>query len=246
MSGVKGCQVRIAVDGLDLSTQSTAATLNFNVTAVDYNTFQVCSTQRFPILSDGVLDHTGLFTAPDPGYLEREMQSRLGSDTDSIVSLILGTSLPIPVAYSLKAAWNAQLKLEAPITQLITAQGKWLLRNVEMYRLYQAYYGPASATGGLAYIDVGSFSGKNGKLILHVLGITGTATNASVIIETSNATNFSSPTTLGTFTFSAVGAQSAVFTNKSGRYIRANVSSLGGATALSLLALAGVQTVTYS
>jgi hypothetical protein len=53
-----------------------------------------------------------------------------------------------------------------------------------------------------------------------------------------------SPTTHGTFTFSAVGGTALTWSGATGRYIRLNCTSLGGATSFVVTGAAGVTGVT--
>jgi len=76
-----------------------------------------------------------------------------------------------------------------------------------------------------------------------VQDIGGTATNAAIKVQSDSASNFSGVADEATFTFSAVGAYQATLSGTVGRYVRANVTSLGGAddlTFLMIVALAGV------
>jgi hypothetical protein len=75
--------------------------------------------------------------------------------------------------------------------------------------------------------------------------ITGTATNASIVLQSDDNTGFSTPGTECTFTFSAVGGYEQAISGTVDRYVRLNCSSMGGATSFVVVCVAAVSGVTY-
>ena len=241
---IKACHVRVLVDGVDLSTQSNSAVLSMDVGAIDFSTFQVCTIQRQPIAANAVLEHAGYFHVPNAGYIEKEMYDRLADNDDSLISLVLGTNLVVPVAYFFTTGWNGNLKIDAPIKNLLTVQGRWNVRNVPMRRGYQIFYGRVTSTGGQTGVDFTAFTSKECIVGIHILDIEGTATDAEIIVQSSAASNFTSPTTLLSHEFDAESFETATVTG-TGRYIRAKVVTLGGADAITFAVVCGVQSLTY-
>lgn len=246
MTPIRGCQTKILIDEWDLSGQSNSVNLTADVAVLDYVTFQNCFQQRIPGLPMSAIQHNGYFSGPGAGEMEEELHARLGSGNDVIVGVILGTSLAAPVGYVLPTSFGQQLRINAPVAELITVDGAWAGgSNNQLRRGLQLPLGTAvAATGAQTGIDFGAAGSAGGKAYLFVTGIAGSATNAAILIESASASNFSGAATEGTFTFSGVGAYEISLSGTIGRHIRANVSDLGGATSLTFLIVVCVEGVT--
>ncbi|WP_230685363.1 hypothetical protein, partial [Streptococcus pneumoniae] len=84
---------------------------------------------------------------------------------------------------------------------LITANGSWF-DGTGIKRGLQVYRGTISATGTTTYIDTGAVGSAGGYAWIWITAVTGTATNATILIQSDDNTGFSSPATEATFTFS--------------------------------------------
>lgn len=241
---IKACYTQIIVDRWALSGYSNNAELEVVSNAIEYNVFQTCTTQSLPDEPASKLTHSGYFSAPTTGHLEQAMHARLADAGDAQVSLILGTNQTIPVGYVLEGAYNAQLKIEGKAKSLITVAGLWQARDVQLYRGYQLWTGVISATGAKTGIDFGSAGAAGGRAWIHITNITGTATGAEIDVESDDNSGFTTATSRGTFTFSAVGTE-AIALATAERYLRINATSLGGATSYNVTVVAGVSGITY-
>lgn len=248
---VKGYQTRILVDGYDFSGVSNVAQMACAVGALEYSVFQTAGVLRLPGAAAATLEHRGYYNGKVDGTLEKELYDRLGTTDAVYTTLVLDTAGAIPVAYTLANTWNGQLTLAAPVKELLTVAGQWQGADRRMYRGYQLYRGTISATGAQDYIDFGAAGAVGGVAHLHVTAVVGTATNATITVQCDDNTGFTSPTTLGTFTFSGnatTGLQALQLSLGAGvvdRYVRINCTSLGGATSFTVAAVAGVSGVTY-
>ena len=103
--------------------------------------------------------------------------------------------------------------------------------------------GVVSATGNQTAIDFAAAGSAGGDVFVFVQAITGAATNASIKVQ-SATTQAGTYADEATVTFSAVGAYSAAMTGAVSRWLRVNVASMGGATAITLAVVACVDGVT--
>lgn len=241
---VKGYATRIIVDGYDFSGVSNEIKINADNQPFEYYVFQQAAAQVLGNIVKGEIEHNGYFNGAAAGTLEKELYSRLGAISTVKVAGVIGTDQAIPVAYVIDSTYNNQLSIKSPVKDLITVMGKWPTLTGQMWRGYQLYQGTVTGTGSQAAIDLGAIPASTGKAWLFVTGIGGTASNASIVVQTATAAGFGSPTTRATFTFSAIGAAVADLA-AGNRYARINVASMGGATSLTVCAIAGYSGLQY-
>jgi hypothetical protein len=130
---------------------------------------------------------------------------------------------------------------------LMTLNGEWP-QGEGLVRGLRVWSGTISATGAQtspAYIDLGAVGTAGGYAWLFVRAITGTATNASVLLQSDDNTGFTSAGTEGTFTFSSTGVVEVALSGTVDRYVRLSTSSMGGATNFAVTAIVAVSGVTY-
>lgn len=245
---VKGCRTRILVGGVDLSGDTNTVGVNIQGRAIDYGVLQDCDQRRLPLSPQTQIEHNGYFTGPTAGKIEAELYTYLGSTTGVVVSTVYDTAGSIPFAYSLDAAYNNRLAINAQVAQLLTVAGNWSLlksSGAKVYRSYQIFGGTISSTGAQTGIDFGAAGSAGGKAFIHVTAITGSATNAAVKIQSDTDSNFGTAADEGNTTFSAVGCYEISLSGTVNRYVRLNCTSLGGATNFTAYALVGLADVTY-
>lgn len=244
---VRGCQTKILIDEWDLSGDSNSVNLTADVAVLDYVTFQNCFQQRLPGLPMSSIAHTGYFSGPGAGEMEEELHARLGSGNDVIVGIILGTALTAPVGYCLRTAFNQQLRLNAPVAELITVDGNWSGNTAEgLQRGLQVALATAEdSTGAVGSgADFGAAGSAGGRVFVFVQDIGGTATDAVIKLQSDSDSNFGTAADEATITFSAVGGYSAALSGTVNRYLRAYIDDLGGADDISFVMVACVAGVT--
>ncbi len=229
---VKGSDVRIFVDEFDFSGSSSSVEINAAVGVLDYPVLNSATEVTEPGTSMASISHNGYMTGAAAGSLEPEMYDRLGTG-DADVSVILGVSATIPIGYVVADTYADSLNVNMPVKELITITGKWAASDV-FRRGVALPLTAVTATGAQTGYDSTATGSAGGFAVLHITSITGTATSATVTVQGAAASNFASPTTLATLTFSAVGSQQATWSGATGRYLRFNVTSLGGATGFSI------------
>ncbi len=240
---VKACNTKVLVDEFDFSGESSGVVLDGTVNAITYNVLQTCADLVIPTSPALALQHNGYYTGPDAGKLERELYDRLGTSSAVYVAALFGTGGTVVPAYVMDQTWGQQLKLEMPVDGLLTVNGNWPNGNEAVHRGYVVYDGTLSATGGQASVDFGAQGTAGGRAYVFVQSITGTASGATIDIESS--ADDSTFLVEGTATFSAVGVQVVNLTGTVDRYIRANCTSLGGATSFRVVVIVAISGVTY-
>ncbi len=232
---------RILVDQFDFSGKTKGITLGLSKEAIEAPTLQAADRVLVPDQGGmGVLDLNGYFGGVGAGELEQELQARLDSEADCIVSALFDTRAAGNPAYVQPTTWQKQLTLDGA-DKLLTVKGAW--EDFTQRGLCMADFYFTGASDG-AVIDMGATGAAGGWAVIHVTVIAGTATNATFTVRSAAAVGFGTPTTHGTFTVSAVGAQRLTFAGAVGRYMRFACSSIGGATGIDVKAIFGVSGVT--
>jgi hypothetical protein len=245
---VKGCRTRILVGGVDLSGDTNTVGVNIQGRAIDYGVLQDCDQRRLPLSPAGSIEQNGYYTGPSAGKIEAELNTYLGSTTGVHVACIYDTAGSVPFAYVQSKAYNSKLAIKGQTGQLLTVAGLWptlKASGARMYRGYQVFGGAVTATGAVTGIDFGAAGSAGGKAFVFVTSITGSASSAAIKIQSDSSDTHGTTSDEGTATFSAVGCQEVSLSGTVNRYIRANVSSLGGATGFTFYAIVCLDGVTY-
>jgi hypothetical protein len=238
-------QTKILIDQYDFSGQTNGVTIEIPVGVLEYMVLQTTAAKKLPSFPTPNIVHGGFYDGPASGQMYDAFDDRLGSANDVTVGVILGTSETIPVGYVLPTSWGQQLKIAAPANGLITLSGAWPSGTSRLYRGYQAFYGTISATGAQTGIDFSVAGSAGGIAYLFVQAVTGSASSATIKVQSDSASNFATAADEGTFTFSAVGAFSLALSGAVNRYVRLNCTSLGGATNFTVLAVVCLDGVTF-
>jgi len=238
----KGVHTKLLVDEFDFSGDTAGFQVAVSMTEEECTTLGSQAAEYEPILPGLKIEHNGYVSGvDDPGTLEAELASRLGVP-GSFVAALFGTHEAACPAY-VQETFGAQMSIQAPATSLITLNGTWGMGRGG-YRGIRIFSGTISATGAQAAVDLGSAGSAGGKAFLFVQGITGSATNAAISVQSATAQAGTSADE-GTFTFSALGAYAVNLSGTVNRWLRLNATSLGGATNLTVVGIACVRGVTY-
>ncbi len=228
-----------ALTGLSNSVQ-----IGVNVGVLDTTPFGVDAMTSIPNLPASTIEHGGYFTTPDAGALERSIYDELGGAGDVVLAILLGTNVAACPAYVLPTAWGGQLTLSSAIATVLQVAGTWQAGATTVLRRgLRVFSGTISATGETDSVDLGAAGSAGGDAYLFVQAIAGTATGATVDVE-SSATEGGVYASEGTFTFSAVGSVAIALTGTVNRWVRLNATSLGGATSFAVVGIVGVNGVT--
>lgn len=243
---IKGYNSKILLDQYDLSGATNGWTLNTEVKSLDHAVLQNAGQLRLPGLAMASVEHHGYYNGPSASNLEYELNTRLGSSSTIRLAVIAGTGQTTPVAYVLNSTWNQQLKYKAVTEGLLEIDGNWPVGSEKMVRGYVVVSATTvSATGAIANIDFGAGGTAGGKAFLQVQTITGSATNATIKVQSDTDSGFATVADEGTFTFSAVGMYQIDLSGTVDRYVRLNCTSKGGATSFLVIGIVALSGVTY-
>lgn len=231
---------KILIDQFDFSGDSNVATVDTSAKALDVTAFQADAVRQIPGLPTGMLAHGGYYTGPDAGDIEAEMQSRQGDAGSAYVGVLFGTNEAACPAYIAPTTWGQMLKLNMPMDGVLTLNGEWpapsgLRRGL---RLSDAVI---TATGAGATVDLVAGGSAGGTLFLFVQATNGQNTIVAVEHSANGSTGWASKVT---GEIDAEGVVVAAFTGSINRYVRINVTSLGTATSVQLIAILAVTDVT--
>lgn len=248
MPGTKGRWSRLWVDDWDLSTKTASADVELSMSSEEVTAFQSTGKEFITTDPDSKISITGYVSsiAADTGGLEEELQERFAAANTSLVGLMLADSATgdagMPT-YVLPATSADAMKITAPAKGVMGLDGNFGAGSYGHKRGVCLWYGAVSATGNKTGIDFLAAGSTGGDVYVWVQSITGSATNASVKVQ--------SATTLGgtytdeaTVTFSAKGGFTAAMSGSVSQFLRVNISSMGGATAFTIAVVACVNGVT--
>lgn len=243
---VRGRWTRLLVNQYDFSGVSNSLEVALNVEREDATVFQSTAVESVAVMTSGTITQNGYLTDVVAGTFEATMQNALANNTPLYVGALFGTDADPCPGYVARLTDISGLTISSPADGLMTVQGEWT-QGSGILRGYRIYSGSVTATGVTSpVIDMGGEGSAGGRAWLFVQSITGSATNATISVITSQVSNnWNSPTSEGTFTFSAVGGYELALNVSVFRYMRLNVTSLGGSTGLQFAVVAAVSGVTY-
>ena len=235
---------RIVVDGHKISSETNKAVIKIESDTTEITTFE--STAKAYIVNAPKLgiDLGGYLTAStDADTFDAISHGALSVPVtvtvvkSAVAAMLGGLSYTIPNANAITLSHDVQV---AGVMQL---QASWGGADA-MVRGRCVYGGAAlAATGATTATDTGAQGTNGGIAYVHVTGITGTATNAEIDIE-SASTQGGSYSSEGTATFSDIGVYPITLTGTIDRWLRINVTDLGGADDVTVTAVVVVWGVT--
>ena len=249
MSGTKGRWSRLWVDDFDMSTRTASAEVNTSIGTEEVTAFQATAKEFITTDPESSIKITGYVSSltADSGGWEQELYDRFGALKTTQVGLRLADSATGDAGmpcYVLPLTSADQMKISAPATGVLGIDGSFMAGDTGLKRGVCLWYGAITATGNKTSYDIGAAGFAGGDMYGWVFSITGSATNASVKVQ-SSATEGGTYLDEGTVTFSAVGAAtSAAMTGTVNQWLRVNIASLGGATGFSIAVVATVDGVT--
>lgn len=245
---IKACNTRIIVGGVDLSGDTNTVGVNIQGRNLTYGVLQDCDERKLPLSPAASIEHNGYYTGPASGTIDYVLRQYLASTTGVHVGVIFDTAATTPFGYVQDTAYNSKYSSQAQTGQLITLSGQWPTltgSGNQIVRCYQAYGGAVTATGAKTGIDFGAAGSAGGRAYVFVTSITGSASSATIDVESDSDVAFGTAASEGTATFSAVGCQEIALSGTVNRYVRVNVTSLGGATGFTFYAMVGLSGVSY-
>lgn len=241
MTARKGTDAIMLIDQFNFSGQTHSFEVATGVSEEDSTNLQSTAMEYEPILNMGKISQSGYINGHNANSFEAELKSRLGV-AGAYVACLIGPSDANCPAYILDGTFGSSMKISATMTSLMTIDGDWG-KGRSMHRGIRIFTGTLSATGAQTGIDLGAQGTNGGECYLFVSAISGTATNASIKVQSATliAGSYSDE---ATFTVSAIGGYKATMTGTVDRWVRVNLASLGGATSLTFVMIVCTKGVT--
>lgn len=237
---VKSQYTRFLLNEFDFSGYSNQLDVSISGDKLEATAFQDTGKVYLTGVPDATLTQAGYF-ATDTGYIEDELKAAFDAGTCDAAALY-GTSVTKCPAFVFPGAKVVSYGITTATGSVITINSE-LASGEGVKHGWRVFSGTISATGEQTSIDFGSAGSAGGYAYLFVQAITGSATDATIDVE-SSATEGGTYASEGTFTFSAVGVQSVAMSGTVNRWLRLNCTDLGGATDFTVVGIVAVSGVT--
>ena len=246
---IKATQTRLVIgnssDAWDFSGVSNSLDVSLSGEKIENTRFQDTAKTYTTGDASGTITQNGYFDNTSAGSFEQEIAESITNAETLYVGAIYGTNQAAPVAYIAPATSTESMAINSPVSGLITVNGSWF-DGTGIKRGLQVYKGTISSISTTTYIDTGAVGSAGGVAWIWVTAVTGTATSATILLQSDDNTGFATPLTEATFTFSGKGAIQQTLSGTIDRYLRLSTTSLGGATNFTLCVVAAVSGVTYA
>jgi hypothetical protein len=243
---IKGNAQAILVDEFIFNSETSSVNTSISVAELDHTNIASTATEYKTGLTEWRITQNGYFAGGDADGIADELHDRLGTTGAQVAHIIDRTSNG-NFAYVIPDAFNANLPIEATAANLVTMNGEWAASDAGHRGRCVAYNASISGTGAGTSIDFGSAGSSGGYayLFLHTIDgdDSGTSTNTDIDVE-SATTEGGSYSSEGTFTTSATGGTAITMSSTVNRWIRFNVTDMGGASALTATVIVCVTGVT--
>jgi hypothetical protein len=236
-----GHQTGLFIGSVELSTDGFSLGVSIDTPQEDATTFQGAGAKFVSLSPAYAIDMAGYYSGGAVRSLEERINYSLTATP--IVCALFGTNVPACPAYLIPFASANDMKISAG-QKLLTMNGKWGTNNGGMKRGLRILQGRVATAGAQATVDMGSAGSNGGAVYVLVYGVGGTASGGQITVQSAAASNFASPSTLVTVAVNGTSTGGDLVSGAIGRYLRANVVSLGGASYLDILVIACVNNVT--
>lgn len=237
-----GYNAKLFINHIPIYSNTSSFTEQSNVGVINYNVLKNSANLKIPSFADKTLNVNGYWTNYDIRTMEYLTQENLSTQITEVTTMI--ESVP-PVGTCFVNSFPSNFSVNTPFDNLINIQATWVKASDIICGWFSANEVVKSSTGVInTYLDFLSSHTNGGKAVIIVSAITGTATDATILIQSDDNTSFSSPTTEATLEFDAVGVYVVNLDSTLDRYIRANLTSLGGSTNVTVTVLISVNGVT--
>ena len=236
MAPLKGTEASILVDEHCFDANTSQIELVWAIGEGETTSLASDAMEYIPILSKFTINQNGYFGGLAENGYEKEFWDRLATSGAQVTALI-GTSAVGCAAYFFTDAAGMGMNYAFPTNGVVTLNGSWGTSE-KWRRGKRLWTGAISATGEKTSVDFGAGGTTGGMAVLHISAISGAATNATIDVE-SSADNITFASE-GTFTVSAIGGYTLTLSGTVGRYLRINLTSLGGATSITCQVVASI------
>lgn len=234
---MRGTEAAVWIGGYDFSRMISQIDLTIDVGEAERTHLASTAQEYLPLLPKASVSFNGYYDNAEGYPFEIEILNRLG-EAATLLTVLFKHSEAACLAYVFPNCSGLELAIGTPASGLITLNGK--LGPVDLFwRGLRIWSGTLSATGATSSVDFGTGTTQGGNAALHISAIDGTAINGEIRIESS--TNGVDWTNEGSIFFSAIGGYGNPLVGSIGRYVRANLVSLGGATSITGMIIVGLE-----
>lgn len=237
---VKGQYTRFLLNEFDFSGSTNQVDLAIAIDKLEATPFQSDGKVYVASTPDTSLTVNGYFVT-DTGEIEDEIKAAFDAGTCD-AGVIFGTATTKAQSYVMPGAKIVSYNINAATGNVITISCE-LASGEGVKHGWRIFSGTISSTGAQTAIDFGSAGSAGGYAYLFVQAITGSASSATIDIESSDAQG-GTYASEGTFTFSDVGVQTVAMSGTVNRWLRLNATDLGGATNFTVVGIAALSGVT--
>lgn len=237
---VNAKNTRFLLNEFDFSGSTNSIDLSVTVDKLEATPFQVAGKEYVAATPDTTMTVAGYFVT-DTGEIEDEINTAFDAGTCDAAA-ILDTTSTQAQAYVMPGAKVVSYDISAATGSVITINCE-LASGTGVKHGWRIFSGTISSTGAQTAYDFGSAGSDGGYAYLFVQAITGSATDATIDVESCD-TEGGSYASEGTFTFSDVGVQAVTMSGTVNRWIRLNATDLGSATNFTVVGIAAVSGVT--
>lgn len=234
---MKGTEAAVWIDGYDFSQMISQIDLTIDIGEAERTHLASAARQYLPLLPKASVSFNGYYDKTEGYPFESEISNRLGEAT-TLLTVLLKHSEAACIAYVFPDCSDFELTISAPAVNLVTLNGKFGPVSY-FWRGRRIWSGALNELGATTAVDLGAGTMNGGNVALHVSAINGVATNAEIRIESSaNGIDWADE---GSIFFSATGGYHKPLVGSIGRYVRANLVSLGGATSITGMIIIGLE-----
>ena len=240
-----GSKIGVLIDEFNFTNSFFAATTERAVGELDSTAFGAGAIAAEPGLSSDKLTLRGYYNGNQAGSIYKKLRERLGAGSvNSLLGILIDTDDVNCVAECNVNGWAKSLKVNLAAPELIAFDFN-MFDAISMVRGLVLWRGSVNATVPKQTVDFELAGANGGQVFVFVHDITGTAVNAAIAIETAANYSFTSPILKTTVLFSGIGGYVVPMTGTTSRFLRANFTNLGGATAINVSVIAAVKGVTF-
>lgn len=241
-----GNNTGVLIDEFDFSVGSfSGADIERSVPEKDRTAFGDTGNVSEPGMPNGKISLRGYYTGNDAGDVYRELSDRVGvAGAGAIMAVLLDTTDANCVAYCSDNAWGQTLKLSLPTNEIVTFEAATAgTEAIECgYRILNA---TVSATGNQAAVDFGAAGSAGGAVFMFAQAVNGAWLSPQNVKIQSAATQAGAYSDEATIDVPALGGYYVAMFGAIGRWLRVNLTDLGGADSIRLIVIACVKGVTY-
>jgi hypothetical protein len=230
---MRGTDVRVFLNELDISGDTAEVTLDTTVEEYEAATLTSFIADYSPGINSGEIGINGYLNGVEDGF-EDKLRGALATSGQVVAMLLDYTSLPAP-AYVCENSHENNLTWASPVDGLITMEGTFKAkRGVKRGKLLE-FKSVRSATGiGSAVQLPGALVGMSGKAFVFLHAVGGTQTTPVTLKVQSSANGTTGWADEASFSFADLGAQAIAISSPAGAYFAVDVTSLGGATSVTI------------